>query len=249
MFEWYWVFLFYFVILHVRSIVITIYIHRGITHSTLEISNIAESIFKFLAWVTKLYFDDYKRFYRAQHRKHHDHSDTPLDPHSPHHLSIHQLLDVYHNEPGRPYYVSPEDLIKYSSDVMHVESWADKKIFQPYQNYGYWIWYPIIFYLFGPVATLISIVILKYVLTEFYLIIANYGYHKFGYQVKGGNRRANDKSRNFLPIGILFSGEELHSNHHNYPGSAKFSRRWFEFDMGWVYIKILEKFNLVKIKS
>lgn len=249
MFEWYWVFLFYLFILHVRAAVITIYLHRGITHETIEISKPAEEIFKFLAWLNRLYFDDYKKIYRAQHRKHHDTADTENDPHSPHHLTIKQLLDIYHNEPGRPYYVSPDDIEKYSKNIIINDNWFDKNVYRPYQNQGSWLWYPVIFWLFGPVATLISIVVLRYVMTELYLIIANYGYHKIGYTTKGGNKRPYDQSKNIFPIGILFAGEELHSNHHNYPGSAKFSRTWFEFDLGWVYIKTLALFRLVTIKT
>ena len=248
MFDWYWVFVFYFVILHCRAAVLTIYLHRGIIHETLVITSKAEAIFKFFAWTNCLYFDNYKKFLKAQHSKHHDESDKPNDPHSPYYYTPKQLLDIYHNEPGRPYYVSPEDFAKYSSHMQINETWLDKNLYQPYQNKGYWLWYPIIFCLYGPIGLLISIVILRYLLTELYLLISNFGYHKIGYKTKGGNRRDKDQARNVFPIGILFAGEELHSNHHNFPGSAKFSRRWFEFDMGWFYIKILEKLKLVRVR-
>ena len=57
-----------------------------------------------------------------------------------------------------------------------------------------------------------------------------------------------DKSRIIFPIGILLAGEELHVNHHNQPWNPNFKRRWFEFDIGWMYIKIFEFFKLLKLK-
>ena len=248
MFEWYWVFLFYLFLLHIRAVVITVYLHRGVVHKTLEVSNTAEKIFTFLTWITGLYFDNYKKVYCAQHRKHHATSDTTDDPHSPYHYNVLQMIDIYHNEPGRPYYISNEDFAKYAGDVKQNITSIDRNLYIPYYNRGIWIWFPIIFWLYGPIATLISVVSLKYILNEFYMLIANYGYHKFGYRAKEGNKFKHDKSKNFLPIAILFAGEELHANHHNFPASPKFSRQWFEFDLGWLYIKILEKFKLVHLR-
>jgi len=248
MFEWYWVFLFYLFIIHLRTMVITIYVHRCITHESILLSPTAEHFFKFLAWITRLYFKNYKQMYKAQHSKHHAHSDTELDPHSPQYYTIKQLLDIYHNEAGRPYYVSPADIEKYASHIVTEETWIDKNVYLPYQNQGLWIWYAIICILYGPIALLISLLLLPYLVTELYLLVSNYGYHKLGYTVKEGNKNGNT-AKNLLPIGILFAGEELHSNHHYNPSSPKFSRRWFEFDLGWCYIKVLEKMRLVYIKK
>lgn len=185
--------------------------------------------------------------YRAQHRKHHDTADTPEDPHSPYQLTFKQMFDIHHNEYGRPYYVSPDDIKKYANNLTTEVDWIDEKLYFPYQSKGYWIWFPIIFALFGPIALLVSIPILSFVITEGYIFFGIYCFHKFGYYVEGGNRNS-DQSRNFLPWGIVFCGEELHSNHHRYPGNPKFSKRWFEFDIGWMYIRILMFFGLVKLK-
>ena len=47
----------------------------------------------------------------------------------------------------------------------------------------------------------------------------------------------------------MIGGEELHNNHHTYPTSAKFSVKPYEFDIGWVYIRALEKVGLAKVKK
>jgi stearoyl-CoA desaturase (delta-9 desaturase) len=57
-----------------------------------------------------------------------------------------------------------------------------------------------------------------------------------------------DASRNISPLGILIGGEELHNNHHAHPTSAKLSSKWYEFDIGWLYIRVLEIFGLAKVK-
>jgi len=246
MFDWYWVFLFYLLVLHLRLVTCTIYLHRGISHGVIEITPAGESLFKFFMWITRFYFDNYVKILRAQHCIHHAYSDSSKDIHSPYHLTVTQLLDFNHNDPKRPYYISPEDLEKYSKNIVIHETWLDNNLYKPYQNYGWLLWLPIIYLLFGPLATLIGFVLIKYI-GEIHTLIANYVFHKWGYSE---NRpTTEDKSKNIFPLGILLAGEELHNNHHNNPKNAKFSQRWFEFDLGWVYILALAKLNLVGLKQ
>jgi stearoyl-CoA desaturase (delta-9 desaturase) len=65
-----------------------------------------------------------------------------------------------------------------------------------------------------------------------------------------GYRRlhTDDASRNIVPWALLIGGEELHNNHHAYPTSARFSTRWYEFDLGWLYIRVLQALGLARIK-
>jgi stearoyl-CoA desaturase (Delta-9 desaturase) len=69
--------------------------------------------------------------------------------------------------------------------------------------------------------------------------------HYWGYR----NFEAPDASTNITPWGILIGGEELHNNHHTYPTSAKFSVKKYEFDMGWVYISLMQAVGLAKVKK
>jgi hypothetical protein len=57
-----------------------------------------------------------------------------------------------------------------------------------------------------------------------------------------------DESRNITPVVIWLGGEELHNNHHADPHSARFSQKWFEFDVGWLYLRLLSLFGLAKIQ-
>jgi stearoyl-CoA desaturase (Delta-9 desaturase) len=68
--------------------------------------------------------------------------------------------------------------------------------------------------------------------------------HALGYR----NFEVKDESRNISPIAIWLGGEELHNNHHADPKSAKFKAKWFEFDIGWAYIRTLQAFGLAKVE-
>jgi stearoyl-CoA desaturase (delta-9 desaturase) len=69
--------------------------------------------------------------------------------------------------------------------------------------------------------------------------------HWWGYR----NGETKDHSRNIAPWGILIGGEELHNNHHLEPANPKLSRRWFEFDLGWMWILIFKFFRLAKVRT
>jgi stearoyl-CoA desaturase (delta-9 desaturase) len=66
------------------------------------------------------------------------------------------------------------------------------------------------------------------------------GYRNFG---------SADASTNVIPLGILIGGEELHNNHHAYVTSARLSNRWYEFDIGWMYICVLSALGLAKVRK
>jgi stearoyl-CoA desaturase (delta-9 desaturase) len=68
--------------------------------------------------------------------------------------------------------------------------------------------------------------------------------HYFGYR----NWPTPDWSTNIVPWGLLIGGEELHNNHHAFPTSAKLSCKWFEFDIGWMYIVVLRSLGLARVK-
>src|SRR5690606_41626817 len=67
--------------------------------------------------------------------------------------------------------------------------------------------------------------------------------HHIGYR----NFECPDASTNIVPWGILVGGEELHNNHHAFPSSAKFEIRKWEFDIGWVYLRIFQALGLAKV--
>jgi stearoyl-CoA desaturase (delta-9 desaturase) len=69
--------------------------------------------------------------------------------------------------------------------------------------------------------------------------------HYWGYR----NYESPDDSTNMMPWGFWIGGEELHNNHHAYPSSARFSIKPREFDIGWMYIRILRTLRLATVKK
>lgn len=247
MFHWYWLFAFFFLLIHLKSIVITIYFHRSIAHGLLELSKPLDEFFKFFTWTFDMYSDNYKKEYRAGHIKHHRYSDSVDDPHSPHFFSLKQMMFVNPKLPGDAYFLTDEEIEKYTKNIQINSTWLDKKIYSPYKDKGVWVWHIIITLLFGPIGLLLSLLLLRFMLNALIQFFNPYLLHKIGYKSSGGKTNTEDKSRNFIPFGILLAGEELHSNHHNFMGQVNFAKKWYEFDIGYAYIKILKHFKLLNI--
>ena len=123
------------------------------------------------------------------------------------------------------------------------KDWLERNIFTPYNAAGIFTFLTIELLVFGWLTGGI-IWALQMTWVPFWAAgVVNGIGHKFGYR----NFNTDDHSRNVLPIGIWLLGEELHNNHHHNPKSAKFSVKWFEFDMSWLYIQIFQKLGLVKV--
>ena len=241
-----WIFLFYLLLLHFKFITLSIYVHRGLSHNLFTFSQPLHHFFRFGLWITGFAWPKWVQHYCAMHRKHHNHSDDPDDPHSPFQLTFSQMFDYRHNEPGRPNYISPEDKEKYCPIDLTPNDWMQRNIYDPYQSQGIWVLYLIGLILFGPVIGILCIPVTYFVCSDFFVFITNWNLHKIGYSKENFK---SDKSKNIFPIGILMCGEELHNNHHNQPWNPNFGQAWYEFDIGYFYIRILSFFGLLKINS
>jgi stearoyl-CoA desaturase (delta-9 desaturase) len=97
--------------------------------------------------------------------------------------------------------------------------------------------------LFGPIGLTVWAVQMLWIPVTAAGIINGVG-HALGYR----NFEVEDASTNIVPWGVLIGGEELHNNHHAYASSARLSSKWYEFDIGWLYIRTLEALGLAQIK-
>jgi stearoyl-CoA desaturase (delta-9 desaturase) len=98
--------------------------------------------------------------------------------------------------------------------------------------------------LFGPLGLTVWAVQMLWIPVMAAGVINGVG-HYFGYRTF----QVEDASTNIVPWGILIGGEELHNNHHAYASSARLSNKWYEFDIGWFYIRVLEMLNLAQVKK
>jgi stearoyl-CoA desaturase (delta-9 desaturase) len=135
-----------------------------------------------------------------------------------------------------------ETLEKFGSGTP--DDWIERNLYTRYSVMGPYTTLALNVLLFGPIGITIFAVQMIWIPITAAGIINGVG-HFWGYR----NFAAEDASRNILPWGIIIGGEELHNNHHAYPSSARLSSKWYEFDIGWMYIRMLEIVGLARVKK
>jgi stearoyl-CoA desaturase (delta-9 desaturase) len=222
---------------HITIICVTLYLHRGQAHKAIEFNPILEHFMRFWLWLTTGMIT---KQWVAIHRKHHSKTDIIGDPHSPLIYGIKNILfrGVYY------YYIAGKDskmIVSYG--VGTPNDWVEKNIYTPYSQYGIYIMLLLNLYLFGLTGLLIWIIQLIWIPFWAAGVINGMG-HYFGYR----NTDTKDNSKNIIPIGILIGGEELHNNHHASPASVKLSNKWYEFDIGYMWLSIFKFLRLAKVR-
>mgnify|MGYP006090552309 FL=1 len=225
------------IVTHITIVAITLYLHRGVCHSAIEIKSPLSHFFRFWLWVTtSMRTADWV----AIHRKHHAKVETIDDPHSPAVFGIKNVLlrgaDLYHEEKE-----NKETISKYSQNCP--SDWLENHVYTGLNNYGILILFITNIILFGVVGIIIWAIQMAWT-PIFAAGGINGAGHYYGYR----NFDTNDDSTNLTPIAFLIGGEELHNNHHAFPTAAKFSLKPWEFDIGWFYIKVFSIFGLIKVK-
>ena len=224
---------------HVTIASVTIFLHRHQAHRALELHPLAAHFFRFWLWLTTGMIT---KEWAAIHRKHHGKCETAEDPHSPQIYGLHRVLWT-----GVFLYVkearNTETLQRYGHGTP--DDWLEKHLYTPWHKLGVVILLAIDVALFGVLAgALIWAVQVAWIPFWAAGVINGLG-HFWGYR----NFSTADASTNLSPLGILIGGEELHNNHHAFPTSAKLSNRWYEFDIGWLYISILAALGLAEVKK
>jgi len=223
---------------HITIASITIYLHRHSAHRALELHAIPSNFFRFWLWMTT---GMVTKEWTAIHRKHHAKCESEGDPHSPVILGIKKVLaegsELYRTESR-----NQETLDRYGYGTP--DDWLEQNVYSKHSAMGVAAMLIINILLFGPIGITIWAVQMIWA-PIFAAGIINGAGHYWGYR----NFQAEDASRNIVPWGILIGGEELHNNHHAFATSAKLSNKWYEFDIGWMYIRILEMMGLAKVKK
>ena len=225
------------ILTHITIISVTLYLHRCQAHRGVEFHPIISHFMRFWLWLTT---GMTTKAWVAVHRKHHQNTDIEGDPHSPHVFGIWKLLlggwSLYHEATK-----DPDMVLKYG---MGTPKDTVEKFYTRHHRRGILVMLAIDVLLFGWAGFIIWGIQMIWIPFWAAGFINGIG-HWWGYR----NGDTDDHSRNVGPIGILIGGEELHNNHHLDPASPKFSRKWFEFDAGWMYLTILSKIGLAKIKQ
>jgi stearoyl-CoA desaturase (delta-9 desaturase) len=227
------------VLTHVTIAAVTIYLHRCQAHRALELHPVVAHFFRFWLWLTT---GMVTKEWAAIHRKHHAKCETAEDPHSPQVYGINRVLWL-----GVLLYVkesfNKETLERYGHGTP--DDWIERNLYTKSPIYGVSLALALNLLIFGVVpGFLIWLTQIAWIPFWAAGVINGVG-HFFGYRSYG----VADASTNIVPWGIFIGGEELHNNHHAFASSAKLSSKWYEFDIGWMYIRILEVFGFATVKK
>lgn len=237
-FSWWQIVLATLVATHVTIVSVTIYLHRCQAHRALDLHPAVSHFFRLWLWMSTGMLTGQ---WAAIHRKHHAKCETEEDPHSPQTRGIWKVLlegaELYRAEAK-----NEETLRKFSHGTPN--DWIERNVYSKYTILGVSLMMVINVALFGIVG--LSVWAVQMIWIPFWAAgVVNGLAHFWGYR----NFNSADASTNLIPWGIVIGGEEMHNNHHTFATSAKFSNKWYEFDIGWMYIRILSAFKLAKVKK
>jgi stearoyl-CoA desaturase (delta-9 desaturase) len=222
---------------HVTIAAVTIFLHRHQAHRALDLHPVASHFFRFWLWLTTGLVT---REWVAIHRKHHAKCETREDPHSPQIYGINEVLfegtELYRKEAKET-----ATLERYGHGTP--DDGLERRLYARHSRLGVSLMLMIDLILFGPIGLTLWAVQMLWVPFFAAGVINGIG-HYWGYR----NFAPNDTSQNIVPWGLLICGEELHNNHHAYATSAKLSSQWWEFDLGWLYIRALETLGLARVR-
>jgi stearoyl-CoA desaturase (Delta-9 desaturase) len=223
---------------HITIVAVTVFLHRCQAHRALDLHPAVSHFFRLWLWLTT---GMVTKEWVAIHRKHHARCETPDDPHSPQVFGINRVLWT-----GVLLYVKEsrnrDTIERYGHGTP--DDWLERNVYSIYAKVGLTLFGAADVLLFGIVPGVL-IFLTQIIWIPFLAagVINGIG-HFWGYR----NWSTEDASTNIVPWGILIGGEELHNNHHAFITSAKLSNKWYELDIGWMYIRALETFGLARVK-
>lgn len=235
---WWQIVLYAMLTTHITIAAVTIFLHRSQAHRALDLHAIPSHFFRLWLWLGT---GQVTKEWVSIHRKHHAKCETAEDPHSPQTRGIKAVLltgaELYRAESK-----NQETLRKYGHGTP--DDWLERNVYTRFSWQGVGLMMIIDLALFGAAGLAVWAVQMAWIPVTAAGIINGLG-HWWGYR----NFEAADASTNLSPWGILIGGEELHNNHHTYPTSAKLSVKPYEFDIGWMYIRMMEIAGLAKVRK
>jgi len=224
------------IVTHITIVSVTLFLHRGQAHKGIIFHPILGHFMRCWLWLTT---GMVTKQWVAIHRKHHVYSDKEGDPHSPHVFGIWTVFTK-----GALLYArgaKDTDMVE-KFGVGTPDDWMERNIYTPHSRYGILLMLVIDCLFFGPWGFIVWGVQMLWIPFWAAGVINGLG-HWFGYR----NTETRDCSTNLVPWGIIIGGEELHNNHHMNPARPKLSLKWYEFDIGWMWLKLFSLVGLAEI--
>ena len=225
------------IITHVTIICVTLFLHRGQAHRSIVFHPGLEHFMRAWLWLTT---GMVTKQWVAIHRKHHRFTEEDKDPHSPHVYGIWRVLfkgaGLYHS-------ASKDQEMVAQYGVGTPDDWMERNVYTKHSRLGIALMLLINVVLFGAWGPLIWGIQMIWIPFWAAGVINGLG-HWWGYR----NGKTQDQSRNIMPWDIIVGGECLHNNHHLEPANPRLSRRWFEFDIGWMWLSLFRLVRLAKLR-
>ena len=226
------------IVTHITIVCVTLFLHRGQAHRGIVFNPILEHAMRAWLWLTTGMIT---RQWVAIHRKHHRFTEQAEDPHSPHVYGIWRVLfrgaGLYHS-------ASKDSVMVAQYGQGTPSDWLEQHVYTKHSRLGIVLMLVINLMLFGAWGALIWGIQMIWIPFWAAGVINGVG-HWIGYR----NGETRDHSRNIMPWDIVVGGECLHNNHHLDPANPRLSRRWFEFDAGWLYIRLFQILGLLKLRN
>jgi stearoyl-CoA desaturase (delta-9 desaturase) len=226
------------VMTHITIVCVTLFLHRGQAHRGIEFHPILSHFMRFWLWMTT---GQITKQWVAVHRKHHRFTEQEGDPHTPHVYGFWRVLF----KGAFLYHIASKDSVmvtQYGAGTP--DDWIEQHVYTKHSRLGILLMLLIDIVLFGAWGLLIWGIQMIWIPFWAAGVVNGIG-HWWGYR----NGETKDHSRNIMPWGIIIGGECLHNNHHLDPANPKLSRRWFEFDIGWMWLTVFRLLGLAKLKA
>lgn len=223
---------------HITIVCVTVYLHRGQAHRGMTFNPALEHAMRAWLWLTT---GMVTKQWVAIHRKHHRYCETAGDPHSP---VVHGVWTVLFKGALLYHEASKDKNMVDSYGRGTPDDWMEHNIYSAHSRLGIGILFVFNIVVFGWIGALIWGIQMIWIPFWAAGVVNGLG-HWMGYR----NGETRDNSRNLLPLGVVIGGEELHNNHHLEPANPKLSKKWYEFDIGWMYIRIFSWARLLKLRN
>jgi len=226
------------VMTHITIMCVTLYLHRSQAHRGVTFNPVIAHAMRFWLWLTT---GMVTQEWVATHRKHHRYTEESGDPHSPHVSGFWTVMIK-----GALLYkrAAKDRAMIQAYGTGTPMDWIERNLYSKYTVLGIHFMLIIDLYLFQLWGLVVWGIQMLWIPFWAAGVVNGLG-HWWGYR----NTDTADQSRNISPVGIIIGGEELHNNHHAEPGNPRLSRKWWEFDIGWMYITILRWLGLATIRA
>ena len=225
----------------VRMFAITGFYHRYFSHRTFKTSRFAQFCFALLGASS---VQRGPLWWAAHHRRHHRHSDEPVDVHSPkqHGFLWSHVGWICSRANFRTHVEEVPDLAKYPElrfldrfDTLvplllfigawalgaSLEAWAPQLGTSGWQLFAW---------------TIVSTIVLHHCTFTINSLSHVFGTRRF---------ETTDTSRNNPLLAVITLGEGWHNNHHHYSMTARQGFYWWEYDLTWYGLVVLSWFGIV----